>query len=231
VRAFRLILLALLTLVPLPAGGQDASSPTEPPVRFRAWTGREVQFTSESDHQQNVGGVEVDGPLVIGGRELARLVVALELRAIPGQAAQDLEHSETPGSAADPIDIGAPETWGRDAEVHVALARRVGELEAGDQRVTTSVMVRAGWATALGQQILDHYPGDWGAGLRVAEERSGAFAVLLGGRHALAGGWCVQVFGAFPLVRAGAGPWAVAIGGDAYLGARTVMRLNVGVRR
>lgn len=217
-------LTGVLLVVAGGAAAQDPApspSPTPGPVRFSAWLGREVRWVTDQTERtdSNVGGLAVEGPLVLGPARIADIRVELALRALPKDAGA--------GEVLDPTDPG---TWGQSAEVHVAVAHGVGLLEAGGQRITTTLLARAGWATGI-EEATGRYMKDYSVRLEFAERQSGARLSVGFGRHPLGDGYCVQVDGAFPFAALGAGIRTTLLG-EAFLGQhRSFMRIVAAVAR
>lgn len=142
----RATLLALALLLALPAGpaiAQDTAPPAEPVrgVSIEATTWSMVGFTADANRMTLGGRFAVDGPIANPWGHPARLYVGLDIAAVPGQA----------------FDLASVETWGRSAELRLGTSLRIARATAGEQAITTSLYLQAGFATAIGDELLDRY--------------------------------------------------------------------------
>lgn len=220
---FALLALAL-TLV---AAQVRADEVPEPPSRVQGAIGVGASFSDDSSAILPAARIELDAPLYVGAKPLLRLMVALQLAALPGQE----------------LNIADPATFA-SAEVVGELGRRIGRSP--DGLGETVISVRGGWATRIlptDEQDRERYARQWG--LMFRSQRRDADGNVT---RSIAAGWGradvvspefdkgqIIVDGKVRLVDLGWG--AIELWADAYLsvsrtptsGSRDLMRVWVSV--
>lgn len=177
-------------------------------------------FSGEAERRVTYAGrVLADGPLANTWGKPARVFVDLDISALPGQT----------------FNLGA-EAFGRTAELRAGTYLTLAERWVGEQRITTSIVGWAGFATAIEGELRDRYMRSVGIGVRLAEETTGARIIVGWTRNEAAGyqgAGQVAVIGEAPIAGTNG---ALVIGGDALLGLsrasvtaqRDVLRLYMG---
>ena len=137
-----------------------------PPEPFRmslqGWT--LAGFSGEADSEFTYGGrIEVDGPIAtFWTTKTFRMFGRLDLGTLPGETTS----------------FSSVDTFSQSATFRGGAYLQLAESFPTNQRITTSVIGWAGFATMFADEVLDRYLRSFGIGVRLAEEVSGANITL-----------------------------------------------------